>query len=614
MLDRALRELDGELNNRDGVDRHPAQRPRGSARAPVDEPCTFPLSTYRLQLHAGFTFDAATDTRRLSRAARRRRVLYLAVLRRQPRQHPRLRRRQSQRDQPGARRARGSRAIRRHGSPSSASATSSTSSPITWASAPGRTCGGATCSRTAPARRARDSSTSTGRRSRPRSRPSCCCRSSATSTAACSSAASSSSRSSTVLLVVRYFDYELPINPKHAPLVSSPGGRAADERARRRQPGAARVPEHPDVAAEPAGSRRRRREVSSRSVTEDLQRREADRGAPAREGSRARTAVAAGRRMSAGRRADRGRGARGQRRGRPARQLRRAARAARGAGLPPVVLAHGVARDQLPALLRRQRARRPAGRGSSASLPRRTRCSASCCEAGACRPCASITRTGCSIRRAISTMLQDLGSGDLYVARREDPVESTNRCLRAGPSPARPATTISTISTASSSPRRRQADAPRLREAHRADRAVRRRPLREQAADHGDGDGERAERARARARADRRRQPPVARLHARQPARHADRGRRLLPGVSHLRRRDRLDARRSRRCRSGDRARPAAQPGDGVVALRLLPRSHDAAQPRRGAAQRRSRLRSTTAASATRRPTPTKRASGCISR
>ena len=52
-------------------------------------------------------------------------------------------------------------------------------------------------------------------------------------------------------------------------------------------------------------------------------------------------------------------------------------------------------------------------------------------------------------------------------------------------------------------------------------RVVRRRALRQQAADHGNRDGKRAERARAHARSDRREQPRVARLHARQPARRA---------------------------------------------------------------------------------------------
>ena len=48
-----------------------------------------------------------------------------------------------------------------------------------------------------------------------------------------------------------------------------------------------------------------------------------------------------------------------------------------------------------------------------------------------------------------------------------------------------------------------------------------------------------------------REQPPVARLHARQPARRDRRGRRVLPRLSHLRRRGRLDAGRSRASSNG---------------------------------------------------------------
>ena len=82
----------------------------------------------------------------------------------------------------------------------------------------------------------------------------------------------------------------------------------------------------------------------------------------------------------------------------------------------------------------------------------------------------------------------------------------------------------------------------RIRQADRRDRTVRRRALRREAADHVHRDGERAERARAHARSHRREQPQVARLHARQPPRRHHRSRRLLPGVSNLRRRARLAA------------------------------------------------------------------------
>ena len=120
-----------------------------------------------------------------------------------------------QRDQPGARRRRRRIAsfIERRRS-ARAAATSSTSCRTTWASARAATRGGTTCSRTARARRRRSSSTSTGRRSRRSCTRSCCCRSSATSTAACSSAASCSSQFHDGALALRYFDHELPINPR----------------------------------------------------------------------------------------------------------------------------------------------------------------------------------------------------------------------------------------------------------------------------------------------------------------------------------------------------------------------------------------------------------------
>ena len=58
--------------------------------------------------------------------------------------------------------------------------------------------------------------------------------------------------------------------------------------------------------------------------------------------------------------------------------------------------------------------------------------------------------------------------------------------------------------------RRGQADAARLREAHRPDRLVRRGQVRQQASHHGDRHGERAERPGTRPQPDRRRQPALA--------------------------------------------------------------------------------------------------------
>ena len=79
-------------------------------------------------------------------------------------------------------------------------------------------------------------------------------------------------------------------------------------------------------------------------------------------------------------------------------QLRPARRAARRAGVPPRPLARGVGGDQLPPLLRHQRAgRRPDGGpgrlrgGASPRVPAAAR-------AGASRACGSITSTGSTIR------------------------------------------------------------------------------------------------------------------------------------------------------------------------------------------------------------------------
>ena len=76
-------------------------------------------------------------------------------------------------------------------------------------------------------RSTRATSMSTGRRSSRHSRQSSCCRSSVTSTAACSNAASSSSSSGDGVLVVHYFDYVLPTQPQARAASASARGRAA---------------------------------------------------------------------------------------------------------------------------------------------------------------------------------------------------------------------------------------------------------------------------------------------------------------------------------------------------------------------------------------------------
>ena len=74
-------------------------------------PVYVPSATYRLQLHPGFTLDAARAVVPYLAAPRRRRLLHVAVLHGGAGQHPRLRRLQSQRDQPGARGRRGPRRV-----------------------------------------------------------------------------------------------------------------------------------------------------------------------------------------------------------------------------------------------------------------------------------------------------------------------------------------------------------------------------------------------------------------------------------------------------------------------------------------------------------------------
>ena len=280
------------------------------------------------------------------------------------------------------------------------------------------------------------------------------------------------------------------------------------------------------------------------------------------------------------------------------------------------------ARDQLPALLRHQHAGRAAGRGSHG-----LRAHPPAAE-GAARRRQGARGPHRSSRRAVRSgaVLLDAagpgGGGLEHHARARARRPAGSAAVRRGREDSlRPRGAAAPVGGPRDDrlqlPQRSQRPlhrhqpgapaAPGLRQAHRTPRAVRRRALREQAADHRDGDGERADRAHAHARPHRPEQPQVAGLHARQPARGHRRGRRLLPGLPHLRGRGRLDPRRPRRRRTRHRPRAAAQPGHGSVALRLLPRGDAAARRRhRSAAQRPPRRLS----AADRRRT---RASGCAS-
>ena len=159
-----------------------------------------------------------------------------------------------------------------------------------------------------------------------------------------------------------------------------------------------------------------------------------------------------------------------------------AARAARGAGLPAVVLANRVARDQLPPLLRHQhsgraaRGRRRCVRGDSpaarAADPR------AACHRRANRPSRRAVRSGALFREAAGSRRRRLGHGATVAAaspalrrRREDSVRPRTAAGAAGRCTARPATTSSTRSTGcSSTPAQRAAHAQGLRQADRRDR------------------------------------------------------------------------------------------------------------------------------------------------
>ncbi len=207
---------------------------------------------------------------------------------------------------------------------------------------------------------ARLSSTSTGTRSIPStSRQRCCCRCWATTTAWCSSAASSSSASSPTTGSLRgaLLRSTASRSTRASTRASSPrGARAGVPRRRRGAPGAG-----PRSIME-TFARLPRRGERARARSDERHAAQGDRQGAAR---LARALAARG-----GAR-DRAFGGRAERPARGAHQLRRAARAARGAGLPPRVLARGLRRDQLPALLRHQRPRRAAAwRTRRCSRPR----------------------------------------------------------------------------------------------------------------------------------------------------------------------------------------------------------------------------------------------------
>ena len=152
--------------------------------------------------------------------------------------------------------------------------------------------------------------------------------------------------------------------------------------------------------------------------------------------------------------------------------------------------------------------------------------------------------------------------------------------------------------------------AAHLRQAHRPGGLLRRCPVCEQAADHGDRHGERAERARARAGSDRREQPEIPRLHAREPSRRHHRGGGLLPGVSHLCGRTGMAEGGSRR-RSH---RPSPAPGAAIRPWKRRCSTSSAKWSSRAIPTSPSPLPERSGGSGTRPPMPPRHDSGCVSR
>ena len=151
-----------------------------------------PLSTYRLQVHAGFPLTAARDIVPYLAAPGRRRLLHVAVLHRGARQHARLRRlRTTTRSTRSSAAPRRTRRSRRRSPPHGLRPHRRLRAESHGHRHRRRTRGGTTCSRTARARRRPHFFDIDWIRPRPGAAgASCCCRSSAISTATCSNAAS----------------------------------------------------------------------------------------------------------------------------------------------------------------------------------------------------------------------------------------------------------------------------------------------------------------------------------------------------------------------------------------------------------------------------------------
>ena len=231
------------------------------------------------------------------------------------------------------------------------------------------------------------------------------------------------------------------------------------------------------------------------------------------------------------------------------------------AGLPAGLLAGGGRGDQLPPLLRRQRAgRHPRGGPEvfEATHQLVLRLAAPRARSPAC---ASTTPTACATPPATSRGSSELprARGARRAPRRRTPLLPTSWPRRscAGATSglprrawavrtAPPATTSSTRQRAVRRPPQRAGARPPLPRVHRRDARLRRRGLREEAADHAQSPGQRDQRAGHRAGPHRRAEPALPRLHPQQPDARPARGHRLPSGLPHLHRRGRPEVGRTR--------------------------------------------------------------------
>ena len=380
-----------------------------------------PLSTYRVQLHREFDFARAQRGRAVPGAARGERPLHLALPPGDAGQQPRLRRGRPHRGEPRARRRGGlRRALRCAGQRGLGLVLDIV--PNHMGIGRRQRAGGTTCWRTARPRSTRSffdidwNPVKAGAAEQgPAPDPGRPVRRGARARRAAARVSRAAAFS------VRYFDHVFPLSPRPYQ--------------RRARPPARRSCEHSSGRVAPDF-------VELQSILTGLRHLPSRGDEPRRTGrsSGSREKEVLKRRLaSAGRRLARGRAstsrtnvARCQRQPGRSAQLRRARRAARAPGLPAGVLAGGRRGDQLPPLLRRQRAWPPSAWRTARSSRRPTRSSSSSLARGqGARACASTTPTGCSIPSAYFLRLQEdtssTGRGKRAARRRLDDGELAER-------------------------------------------------------------------------------------------------------------------------------------------------------------------------------------------